>query len=260
MVVAALHRLFDDAGLFPPARLPMDQALAAHRRTRHGPWADLVGPFLCPAALLAELDAGVADGLPRPPEIGVVAADDTSWGAVYAAPGLVQVEAPAPIPVPEPPPGVRRYVEIPRHGDAEAVADALDRVAAAGARAKLRCGGPTPEDVPACSWLAAALVGCVERKLEAKATAGLHDPFRSTGPDGPRHGLVNLLAAATAAQGGADTATVSEILATEGRDPADVAALVGVVASDGRELLASVGTCSIDETVEGLTSQGLLSC
>ncbi|HKA85261.1 MAG TPA: hypothetical protein VKD21_15425, partial [Acidimicrobiales bacterium] len=81
-----------------------------------------------------------------------------------------------------------------------------------------------------------------------------HHPFRSTVAEGPRHGLVNLLAAAGAAHAGADAASVAEILAVE---EGGVPALLELV-EGARQLLASVGTCSVDETVEGLTAHGLL--
>jgi hypothetical protein len=254
-LTAAVKRLFDDASLFPPARLPMAAALAAHQRLRQGPLAPTVGPFLYPASWFDELEACLSSGLPRPPELGVIAYDgDAPWPVIYATPGIVQVEAPQSARPPEPPRGVRRYVEIAAHTDAATLAAALDEVAATGARAKVRCGGLTPEDVPSCAWLAAALAGCAERGVTLKATAGLHHPFRSTGPDGPRHGLVNLLAAAGTAHAGADAATLGEILAVEEDGSATLLARV----QGARELLASVGTCSIDETVEGLTAQGLL--
>jgi hypothetical protein len=252
---AAVERLFDDASLFPPARLPMAAALAAHQRLRRGPLAPTVGPFLYPASRFDELEASLSSGQPRPPELGVIAyGGDAPWAVIYAMPGIVQVEAPQSARPPEPPRGVRRYVEIAPHADAAALADTLDEVAGTGTRAKVRCGGLTPDDVPSCDWLAAALAGCAERGIMLKATAGLHHPFRATGPDDPRHGLVNLLAAAGAAHAGADAATLSEILAAEGDGSA---ALLDHV-EGARDLLASVGTCSIDETVEGLTAQGLL--
>jgi hypothetical protein len=253
-LAAVVERLFDDASLFPPARLPMAAALTAHQRLRQGPRAPMVGPFLYPASRFDEL-ACLSSGLPRPPELGVIAYDgDAPWAIIYATPGIVQVEAPQSARPPEPPRGVRRYVEIAPHADAGAMAAGLDEVAGTGARAKVRCGGLTPDDVPSCDWLAAALAGCVERGITLKATAGLHHPFRSTGPDGPRHGLVNLLAAAGAAHGGADAATLSEILAVEG----DATPTLPERVAGAREVLASVGTCSIDETVEGLWARGLL--
>jgi hypothetical protein len=254
-LAAVVERLFDDASLFPPARLPMAAALTAHQRLRRGPLAPMVGPFLYPASRFDELEACLSSGLPRPPELGVIAyGGDARWAVIYAAPGIVQVEAPQSARPPEPPRGVRRYVEIAPDADPRALVAGLDAVAGSGARAKVRCGGLTPEDVPGCDWLAAVLAGCAERGITVKATAGLHHAFRSTGPDGPRHGLVNLLAAAAAAHGGADTATLSEILAVEGDGTPALVERVG----GAREVLASVGTCSIDETVEGLTARGLL--
>src|SRR5687767_12106168 len=56
-----LERLIDDAGLFPPARKPMERAVADHRAARGGPHAWMLGRFLCPAARLGELAAAMPD-------------------------------------------------------------------------------------------------------------------------------------------------------------------------------------------------------
>src|ERR687892_460030 len=253
-----VDRLFDDASLFPPAQLPMQAALAAHDRLRRdASTAPLVGPFLCPASRFPELDTCLASGLPRPPELGVIAYDgDAPWATVYATPGIVQVEAPQSARPPEPPRQVHRYVEIARGLDTDAVAAALDEMAASGARAKVRCGGPTPDDVPRCDWLAGARGGGARGGPPLEGPPRVHHPLRSTERGDLRHGLVNLLAAAGAAHAGADVTTVSEVLASE-EAAADTSALVEHAAG-ARELLMSVGTCSIDETAEGLRSRGLL--
>ena len=254
-LVAAVDRFFDDASLFPPAGLPMAQALAAHARVREGPYSSVVGPFLCPAARLAELDACVASGQPRPAEIGVIAYDArTNWSQIYATPGLVQVEAPQTARLPEAARRVRRYLEIGSHTGPGALDGALDMIAASGTRAKVRCGGLTRDDVPTCAWLAAVLVGCAQRELKLKATAGLHHAFRQSTDNGPQHGFVNLLAAAAAAHRAAPVETVTDILAAEEDQAPALIAQVG----RGRELLVSVGTCSIDEPVAELTERGLL--
>jgi hypothetical protein len=52
---ALLAGLVDYAGLFPPAGLPMPEALAHYARYRREPEAWLLGRFVCPAARLAEL-------------------------------------------------------------------------------------------------------------------------------------------------------------------------------------------------------------
>jgi hypothetical protein len=252
LLVSAVDHLFDDAGLFPPARLPMAEALSAHDRATAGAHKRFVGPFLCPLSRLDELDACVASGRPRPVELGVLAYGlGTGGRRLGATPGLVQCEAPLGTHLPDLGGRVRRYLEIPAQTP---VASALDAVAAAGARVKVRCGGPTRDDVPSCARLADVLVGCVERGLTLKATAGLHQPFRHTTRTGPQHGFVNLLAAAAEARKGGDRASVTAILAAE--EP-EAAGLVDDLAR-ARELLMSIGTCSIDEPMEALTERGLL--
>jgi hypothetical protein len=51
---ALLACVVDYAGLFPPARLPLDQAVRNYARVRREPEAWLLGRFVCPAARLAE--------------------------------------------------------------------------------------------------------------------------------------------------------------------------------------------------------------
>jgi hypothetical protein len=250
---AALSHLFDDAGLFPPAKLPMAEALAAHQRAVSGPHSRVVGPFLCPATRLAELDACVASGATRPAALGVIGYDGRlDWRNVFATRGLVQVEAPLGVTTPPLPGRVVRYVELPHQGPVDASLDAV--AAMPGARAKVRCGGPTWDMVPTVAWLAAVLVGAVARGLVLKATAGLHQPFRDSGPAGVHHGFVNLLAAAALARRRAPVAEVAAVLATEEADAGKLPAAV----NGARNLVASIGTCSIDEPVEALASRGLL--
>ena len=54
----ALAGLIDYAGLFPPASLGMEAAVAGYRAARTGPHAWMVERFICPANRLLEL-AGV---------------------------------------------------------------------------------------------------------------------------------------------------------------------------------------------------------
>src|SRR5262245_63118528 len=136
----------------------MAAALAGHERLRQGPLAPTVGPFLYPASRFDELEACLSSGLPRPPELGVIAYDgDAPWPVIYATPGIVQVEAPQSARPPEPPHGVRRYAETAPHAAAESLARGLADVAAPGARATLRRGGLQPDDGPSRDRLAAPL-------------------------------------------------------------------------------------------------------
>ena len=203
----ARAHLFDDASLFPPARSPWPRRCRAPRACAGGRWLPMVGPFLCPASRLDELEACLASGLPRPPELGVIGYGGRPLGGHLRHAGD-RAGRGAPVgAATRPPRGVSCATSrspptpVPR-----SMAAVLDEVAGTAARAKVRCGGLTPEDVPPCDWLAAALAAVSNGGSSLKATAGLHHPFRSTGPDGPRHGFVNLLAAAGAAHAGADAA------------------------------------------------------
>ena len=249
---AVLPHLFDDAGLFPPAKLPMAEALAAHQRALAGPHREVVGPFLCPATRLDELDACVASGAVRPTALGIIGyAGQLDWRRPMAVRGVVQAEAPIGAGMPVPPGRIVRYLELPHRG---AIGPALDDVMRASARAKVRCGGLTDDAIPTVEWLAEVLVGCVERGLQLKATAGLHHAFRAGRREPPRHGFVNLLAAAAVAR---SRATVGEVAAVLAAEEADASDLPGRVAG-ARELLTSIGTCSIDEPLGELAVRGLL--
>jgi hypothetical protein len=64
---AFLEQIVDYAGLFPPARLPLPEALRHY--TRHAAEADawMLGRFVCPAARLGELlDLARSNGAPAP--------------------------------------------------------------------------------------------------------------------------------------------------------------------------------------------------
>ena len=185
-----------------------------------GPYGDVVGPFLCPATRLDELDACVASGATRPSAIGIIGyAGQLDWRRPMATRGVVQAEAPLGAGMPVPPGRIVPYLELPHRG---AVGPALDEVVQARARAKVRCGGLTDDAVPTVEWLAEVLVGCVERGLQLKATAGLHHAFRAGRHEAPRHGFVNLLAAAAVARSRAPVGEVAAVLAAEEADAGDL--------------------------------------
>jgi hypothetical protein len=52
---ALLSGLIDDAGLFPPASLPLEEAAASHERSRTGEHRFMLGRFICPASRLEQL-------------------------------------------------------------------------------------------------------------------------------------------------------------------------------------------------------------
>lgn len=63
---------------------------------------------------------------------------------------------------------------------------------------KLRSGGVTPAAFPTLAQVTAAIVACRDAQVPLKATAGLHHPFRhfSLEVNAPMHGFINLFGAA----------------------------------------------------------------
>lgn len=238
-VLPLLFGLIDYAGLFPPARLPMDDAVAQYRRAAGGPHAWLLERFICPASRLGELPL---DDLRLSVVVDDPAAPLDRGGIELVEGRLDPAELAALAPA-----GARAFAEVAPGDEA-----ALDAVAAAGTGAKVRCGGETPDAVPATADLAAFVAGCEQRGLAWKATAGLHHPFRAEG----RHGFVNLVAAAGLA-GAADLVAV-----LDDTDPASFELDAGELRWRGhsagaeRGNLVGYGSCSFDEPVEDLQALG----
>jgi hypothetical protein len=252
-----LDRLIDDAGLFPPARKPMERAVADHRAARAGAHAWMLGRFLCPVSRLGELAAAGPDPGWR---LGAIA-DVEGWGADYEGPGAVDaIELRWPGSFDGAPPGVEVFVEVPP-GDAAA----LEELAAGGrAGAKIRCGGLSAEAFPSDDAVAHFIAECVRLRLPFKATAGLHHPFRTRDEEIGvlQHGFVNLLAA-TALPDEDAVAIVGEVdprafeLSADGLRWRDRIAGVDALAS-ARELFRAYGSCSFEEPVADLTEYGVL--
>lgn len=240
MVVGAVtplvERLVDDAGLFPPSSLPMEQALARFRTSRS---PVLSGRFLCPAARLAELQ----DLLAPEEAIELHVLSDT------------QVE------LPDDPRLVVRALEVRQDVPTElpcyVETSPSPELHASGHFAKLRCSGAA---VPETAKVAAFVRECVGLSLPFKATAGLHAAVRGWEQDDrgrPHHGFLNLLLAVCAAltDGDIEQAVESTDAAAIGDavrrtpDPLAVAA---------RRLFHSYGSCDTVRPVSDLTTMGLL--
>jgi len=224
---ALLSGLIDHAPLFPPASLPLDEALDDHRRARSSPHSWMVARFVCPASRVAELPG-------EPLRLSVVAdvepvLDERVEAVEGRDPALACL-------------GRETYLE----------GVGLDEVKAAGARAKVRCG---PE-APPVDVLAELIRGCRSVGIPFKATAGLHHAVRTEA----QHGFVNLLAAAVfgdeeraLAEDDAGAFALGETFRWREREanPQDIAEV-------RRSLLVSIGSCSFTEPVEELEALGWL--
>lgn len=218
---ALFGRLIDHAPTFPPASLPVEEAIAEDRRARASAESWILARLAWPASSLAELGdeqrelTVIVDG--PVPQDSRIAAVETRGLPPEAAAEEVYVEG----------------------------AD-LDELAARGLRAKIRCGG---ERVPSLDELAEFIRGCRERKLPFKATAGLHHAVRQNGA----HGFLNVLAAAVFDEDALAERDPEAFRVTETdflwRDRS---------APPSRRLFVSFGSCSFFEPVDELKALGLL--
>ncbi|GBE24056.1 hypothetical protein BMS3Bbin02_00321 [bacterium BMS3Bbin02] len=232
--------LIDYAGLFPPASLTMDAAVAEYRAIRGSPDSWMAARFIAPASRLVELASVLAPTMTKgEPTWPIAVILDGDVGAAVAATQMVSAEmgsalqfvfAEVPLPAefagPSPTgefsaivdaacaisPSIVPFFEIPRTEDWRATLDLLLPMIAGAATtrrrllgAKLRTGGVTREAFPTSEEVADFILGCSANGVPFKATAGLHHPYRHTWNelDVDRHGFMNLLAAAALADVGA---------------------------------------------------------
>lgn len=237
---ALLTRLFDHAPMFPPASLRAEEALAEDARAVASPSAFMLGRLVWPASAAGsiphERDLSLVLDADPPNGIRVDAIEARDRGDLDSLSGLAR----------------EVYVEVSID---ERLEERLDALAAAGLRAKVRCGGAS---VPSDDALARFVTGCRERELAFKATAGLHHAVRTNG----EHGFLNLLAA-TVFEGHEEQALAERDESAFGlSDRAftwrEHAAPGSALERARRELLHSIGSCSFFEPVEELEALGML--
>ena len=272
-----LAGLVDDAGLFPPAQLPMADALARHRADEAAAHPMLSHRFLCPASRLAELRAALVAGARL--RVGVIL--DAGLESLPGALGEVAAEARLALEMVE--------VPAPRPADVADALEALEAVDAAafvegprdpgwvkavaarhppesGGRlrgAKVRCGGARAELFPSPEELAVFICVCFEHGVPFKATAGLHGAVRhrdeTTGF--VHHGFLNLVLAAGRAASGAGVDDVAAVLRSTDAPAlaAEARAVSGPRISAARLLFRAYGSCSTSEPREEAAALGLSS-
>ncbi|MDE3152319.1 MAG: hypothetical protein KGL93_08725 [Gemmatimonadota bacterium] len=291
---ALLARAVDYAGLFPPARLGMDDAVRAYADYRGGPDAWMLGRFVVPASRLEEFETAGAELLPASASSSwalsaLVGADveldarsieqfndrhrDARNGAVHV--DTVELKASTPDAIraaDEFVGGFDAFIEVPVAEDPAALIVAIADV---GAKAKLRAGGLTPDAIPGARHVVRFIRRCVEHDVAFKATAGLHHPLRAEyaltyeagAPRGVLYGFMNMLLTAALMRHGLDDAAALDLL--EERDPAAIRvdgdtvrwrehALAADQLREARHEIVAFGSCSFREPVDELRALGLL--
>ena len=229
---AALTALIDHAPTFPPASLPVPEAVAEDRRARADEHAWLLARLVWPASLLGELGEeeralSVVLDAPYGGDRRAEAVEARWEGGLDGLTG-------------------EAYVELPL---GEGLEDKVDALAARGLRAKVRCGGA---EVPPAEALGRFLTACRAAGVPFKATAGLHHPLAGPG----RHGFLNVIAACAFDDAAALTEQVE--LRDDGLRWRDREAGAGELERVRREQLVAIGSCSYFEPVGDLRALGIL--
>jgi hypothetical protein len=290
-----VSELVDYAGLFPPASLGMADAVLAYATYRQSADAWMLGRFVLPVPRLTEWHDAV-----RHLPVAARAAWDGArlsgvlGGAFAAEAGQIEAfNAAAPFgtvldvvegrtPTADDvlalcaamPDGVTVYCEVPHREDPTPQVQA---VRDAGARAKIRTGGITPDAFPSPDEIVRFLRACVTLAVPAKATAGLHHPLRGEfrltyAPDsvrGEMYGYLNVFLAAAALRHGADDATARRVLLTTSPNALQISdAQIVITPADGAPVtlplhaltelrangLVAFGSCSFREPVDELAA------
>jgi hypothetical protein len=242
--------LIDYAGLFPPAQLPMPQAVENYARYSMQDEAWMLGRLICPVSRLHELSdhgralmpgtwatsgyrehaddmepwriSAIID-IPLAAAVEAIFAfnrDHAGEDRGMAGVDVIEMKAPAEVDaaldsIPE---QIFPWFEVPASGDFRGVVAAL---AGSEAGAKIRCGGVTSDAIPPAARVAQVIAACDAARVPLKATAGLHHPVRGEQPltydDSPpravMHGFMNVfLGGALLAAGEVDEAGLVAVL------------------------------------------------
>ncbi len=206
--------LIDYAGLFPPSKRSMSDAVAEFSRHRMGAHERFLGKFICPASRLEELTEQGRSLMPgtfatsgyremaqttEPWEVSVVidqpleqaldAIDAFNARHANEEGGLAKVRTiemkiakagdvdDAVDALPE---DLQPFFELPREtldADPRGLIAAL--ATSEGLAAKIRCGGVEPQMIPEPRTVARFIATCAAAGVPFKATAGLHHPIRA---------------------------------------------------------------------------------
>jgi hypothetical protein len=196
-VKALFSAIVDYAGLFPPAQLSLETAMANYVQYRASPHAWMLGRFVLPVSRLETLVALLPTfSLQHWPLSIVISGDIVTSGDVVAALDQVRslsanqeaiaIEAlefpplpPAAITALDLPPQAETFFEIPLNQN---LTSSLAAVRSQGAAAKIRTGGITATAFLSAAQLYELIFACAQAQVSFKATAGLHHPLPGSYP------------------------------------------------------------------------------
>lgn len=209
-----LASIVDYAGLFPPAKLSLHQAMANYADYQLTPYSWMLNQFVLPVSRLNEFETLLPMFSLKQWSLSIIISKDweadlerVRWcsGRINSKNhiSVTSLEFPPLLPtkietvLPHLPTGVEAFFEIPLSGDIEAYLAVLRDT---GAAAKVRTGGITVDAFPSVREFCQCIFSFAEAQVSFKATAGLHHPLPghyclTYEPDSPvavMHGFINV--------------------------------------------------------------------
>lgn len=280
-----LNHLFDYAGLFPPAKLSMEETVRNYANYRDASRSWMLGRIIVPLARLGEFeDAACSIG--------------GRWSLSVIGQGDWEEDLEA----------IRRFNSLRtdqhdfsidclerRFSSADRSPQQLDGVAvycevspsdegafatlqSHGLMAKVRCGGLDRSAFPSDAALAEFIIQCYQRSIPFKATAGLHHPLKSTraATDAENadvvemHGFLNLTIAVCLLHAGLiEPSQVKDVLAAHALNSFEFSPTqvrwqdkeidVDQIESARTNFFHGLGSCSFIEPIEDLEQLKLLA-
>ena len=293
-----LDGLIDFAGLFPPAKLEMDQMVRAWERGLASEHAWMLGRVIVPVSRLDEF-ARAAEGrmpvdvdedpwvisalispsaeAPFAAQVEAIARFNETWateGSGGAVVDVVEFKAGGATALDrmldELPDDLFPFVELPLNEDLRGL---LAVLVGSDAGAKVRTGGIRPEFYPDVDQLADFIVQCAKADVPWKATAGLHHPLRRRNEAVPamEFGFLNVFTAALLARRSEDVTSAEIIPMLTAEDLSEVTFGQDAIQwgehhftreeiEDARiSFSLSFGSCSFDDPWNDLEALGLLN-
>lgn len=290
-----LDRFIDYAGLFPPAKLSMEEAVSSYLDYLSGPEEPFVSRFVCSVAKLDDLRQVLANRSVTETislcVVGTAPTDHASWGDALvhdadamtrfmervgedAAIEAYEIRIPSHKHIVEYVQDLRSFNQVdvfcelpwgPEMADSLAVLAEEEWLGA-----KARTGGLEASAFPPPITVAEFLVSCCQLDLAFKLTAGLHHPLRGHRKevDANMHGFLNIMVATSLIQAhDLNSREVTMILESE--DSADFkfddeavhfkeqsADLEAI--DEARALISGIGSCSVTEPLQDLKDLNLV--
>lgn len=234
-----LSEIVDYAGLFPPAKLLMPEAVTNYAAYKDSDYKWMLGRFICPVGRLDEFVMSAEGFFLRDAKsvwkLSVLASDDiyetirtieefNIKNAPDAVCDVLEIKASTPEQIEKIagaiPENFTNYFEIPLD---ETLPETVSALAVNKQRGKIRTGGITPDLFPTTVEIIRFIRTYLAANVPFKATAGLHHPIRCfepltyepNAPKGRMHGFLNLFLATGFAREGCTPKVLEEILEEE---------------------------------------------